>query len=372
MLNTKIFPSGVATGEAFCNREHEREYLKKCLKNNEHIVLVAPRRYGKTSLISQLIEELGIISISIDLLLAPDPNYILDAVLSGVGDICSEIMKEEASLKDHILAVFADFNPKITLTALGQKIELSRKNNSTKTIAEALLLLEKTAQKAGKVVIFAMDEFQQIALLPKNHTIEASIRHAVERSKNVTYIFSGSNRHLLEQMFDDDTRPLYHLCELMRLDRIKGKDLVSFVGKQSELQWGSSLKDEELELINSLTQRHTYYVNRLCGLLWKQDEKPTEETIKSTWRTYVYSQPWIESDLSRMSANQKSLLMGLTRESTSEIYGKEIRKLTGMSTSSITRVVSSLKKSDVIYVDKGNVYRVLDPAMYYFLSTKTF
>ena len=50
MNKTKIFPSGIATGAAFCNREDERKYLKECFANNEHIVIVAPRRYGKTSL----------------------------------------------------------------------------------------------------------------------------------------------------------------------------------------------------------------------------------------------------------------------------------------------------------------------------------
>jgi uncharacterized protein len=87
MNKAKVFPSGVATGAAFCDREREREYLKACFSNNEHVVIVAPRRYGKTSLITQVIQESQIISVSIDLLLAADAEFIIKGILFGVSEI---------------------------------------------------------------------------------------------------------------------------------------------------------------------------------------------------------------------------------------------------------------------------------------------
>lgn len=370
MNTTKVFPSGVATGAAFCNRERERTYLTACFANNEHIVLVAPRRYGKTSLIAQVIQESDVLSVSIDLLLAADASFVLEAILAGVSELCSDILKQKSSLKDQLFALFAAFNPKLTLSAFGQKLELSTKNDNLATIHEALLLLEKMAQKADKKIVFAMDEFQQIATLPHNHTIEANIRHAVERSERVTYIFSGSNRLLLEQMFNDKTRPLYHLCELLRLDRIKAKDLTIFIKGLSQEKWGTPFEEDSLELILLLTERHTFYVNRLCRLLWKIEALPDENIIKKTWENYVNTQQWIVSDIAKLTANQRNIVKTLAKKSIREIYGEYVRKSTKMSPSSIEKTVVSLMKLDVVYCDDQGVYRLVDPAILYFLQVK--
>lgn len=370
MTKTKIFPSGIAIGTAFCNREGERKYLKECFANNEHIVIVAPRRYGKTSLITQAIQESAILSVSIDLLLAVDAAFVLEAILLGVSEVCSLMLEKESLLKDRLFSIFSAFNPKLTLSAFGQKLELSTKSNSPNTITEALLLLEETAKEASKKIVFAMDEFQQIASLSHNHTIEASIRHAVERSENITYIFSGSNRHLLEQMFNNKTRPLYHLCELLRLNRIKATSFKSFIEKLSKDQWDSTLDNESLNLIMSLTERHTFYVNRLCRLLWKNENKPSLETIKKTWERYVQSEQWIADDIVKLTANQRNIMKALAKQPIIEIYGEYIRKSTGIPSSSIEKTIASLKKMDMIYCDEEGFYRVLDPAIGYFLMIK--
>lgn len=372
MKKTKIFPSGIATGTAFCNRENERKYLKECFENNEHIVIVAPRRYGKTSLITQAIQESGILSVSIDLLLAIDAAFVLEGILLGVSEVCSLILDKENLLKDRIFSIFSAFNPKLTLSAFGQKLELSAKNNNPNTITEALLLLEKTAQEFGKQIVFAMDEFQQIATIANNHTIEASIRHAVERSENVTYIFSGSNRHLLEQMFNDKTRPLYHLCELLQLDRIKAISFKSFIDKLSKDKWGSIIDNDCFDLIMSLTERHTFYVNRLCRLLWKNEHKPSLETIRRVWERYVHAEQWISDDIAKLTANQRNIMKALAKQPIIEIYGEYIRKSTGIPGSSIEKTVLSLKKMDMIYCDDEGFYKVLDPAIRHFILTKTY
>jgi len=370
VAKTKLFPSGIALGAAFCNREKERAYLKQCVENNEHVVLVAPRRYGKTSLIAQVIQETGVISVSIDLLLAPNASFVLEAILTGVSDACSQLIQEQGSVKDRIFSLFASFNPKLTLSALGQKLEFSTNNQTPSTISEALLLLEQAAQEADVQIIFAMDEFQQVGTLANYHTIEASIRHAVERSKNVTYIFSGSNRHMLEQMFNDKTRPLYHLCELLRLDRIKPKDLHGFIKKLSKRKWGSILDDDCLDLIISLTEQHTFYVNRLCRLLWKHDQKPDKEGVKVAWDSYVNSQQWIADDLSKLTANQRNIMQALAKQPTSEIYGEYMRNTTKIQASSISKTIASLQKTDMIYCDTQKNFKITDPAVRCFILAK--
>ena len=62
----KYFPQGIATGTAFCNRTEERKLLKNSVASNEHTVLVAPRRYGKTSLITQVLKDVDHPSVNMD------------------------------------------------------------------------------------------------------------------------------------------------------------------------------------------------------------------------------------------------------------------------------------------------------------------
>ena len=370
MSNRKLFPSGIAKGNAFCNRETERNYLKQCIDNNEHVVLVSPRRYGKTSLIAKVIEDCHIDHVSIDLLLAPDSNYVRDAILSGVAQLCSNLIEKSGSVKDKIFSIFDAFNPKLTLSAFGQKLELSANTNSVQTIAEALLSLEDAAQIANKKIVFVMDEFQQVATLNNHHNVEASIRHAVERSKNITYIFSGSNRHLLEQMFNDKARPLYHLCELMRLNRISAQAFVKFIAKIAQKKWGASIDDRVFLKIMELTHCHTFYVNRICRLLWKNETIPSIKDIDAIWNNYVYEQQWVIDDLTKLTANQRKIMTALAVQPSSEIYGEYIRSSTGINPSSIAKTICSLEKSDLIYKDKSGVYFVLDPAIAYFITTK--
>ena len=372
MVLEKIFPAGIATGASFCNRTAEREQLMECLKNNEHIVLISPRRYGKTSLISQVIFDTAIPAVSIDFLLAPDAEYIKEAILKGVAELCSILLSKVASLKERIFAVLADFNPKLTLSAMGQKLELSSRSISPSTITEALLALETAAKEAKAHIVFVMDEFQQIATLHDNHTIEASIRHAVERSRYVTYFFSGSNRHLLEQMFNDKTRPLYHLCDLIKLERISGCELGKFIGASATKRWSGGLTNEAIEAIIYLTRCHTFYINSLCRLLWKKKSVPTAAEVKAFWHDYVYKQQWIVNDLAGLTPNQRKIVAALAQKPVAEIYGPYIRKETGLVPSSIGKTVKSLEKMDMIYKDADGKYKVLDPATLYFLVTKSY
>src|SRR5262249_2500141 len=128
-------------------------------------------------------------------------------------------------------------NPKLMINMLGHKVEISTKQTTEKTISELLLALDQLCQKLKKFCVIVFDEFQQIGELKENHAIEAAIRHAVERSSQVSYIFCGSKRHLLNEMFSDRSRPLYHLCDLMTINRIEASSYHNFLNKMAKNKW---------------------------------------------------------------------------------------------------------------------------------------
>ncbi|NNM58592.1 MAG: ATP-binding protein [Legionellales bacterium] len=360
------FPTGIVTGNAFCDREKEREYLKKRLDQNVHVVLMSPRRYGKSSLIAQFTLEQDTPFTAVDLLPATSGRYVKNAIVDGVTELLDAIMPRFKKSKQMLMRHFAKLNPVIELSAFGQKLKLRPEEKThEETIMKLLMSLDMVAKEMNLHVIFVIDEFQQIAMLEESHSLEASIRHAVERSKNVFYIFSGSNRTLLEEMFKNKTRPLYHLCDEMKLDRIASEYYVPFINAASLQTWKSPLPSDSIDMILYLTDRHPYYVNRLCRMLWDSHSLPNSDTVENIWLKYVENQKndWVSEMLSQLSINQRAVLAGLAKISEKELMGKHFANKLEISPSSIQRTLNALLKKDWIYKDTEGYYHVLNPVV---------
>ena len=96
----------------------------------------------------------------------------------------------------------------------------SNNQKPTDIILQALEKLHDLALKKGKRVVLFLDEFQVVGEVIENNAIEAVIREAAQKSTYIYYVFFGSNRHLMEQMFYDRKRPFYKLCDQIKLERI--------------------------------------------------------------------------------------------------------------------------------------------------------
>lgn len=363
-----LFPIGIATGEAFCNRENERKILKGNINANRHTVLLAPRRYGKTSLVSEVTEQLSYPSCNMDFLLAADSRSVESATLEKIGDLLQLILPKTKKAKDKILNIFRQLRPEITLSSMGSKVVLyspsENANNREATICDVLLNLDKTAKAANKRVIVFMDEFQQIGQLRDKHVIEASIRHAVERSQYVSYIFSGSNRHLLLQMFSDKSRPFYKLCSTISLGRISKIDHIAFIQKHAEKKWHKALKEETINTIIKLSECHPYYVNLICNYFWQNNEYPTAAKVDEFWMSYIETQKSIISyDLAALSNNQKTVLKNLAEHPANQPYSHENLMRTQLTIASQKEAINKLLLKDFIFEDESGFTRVLDPAI---------
>ncbi|MFA6409027.1 MAG: ATP-binding protein [Gammaproteobacteria bacterium] len=364
----QYFPQGLASEFSFCNRDKERAALKQSIADHEHIVLVAPRRHGKTSLIMQVLKENNLHGVCIDFFFVLTQADVTKAVMEGVSKVVSSILPKTKAACSSLVDSISALNPKLTFSVLGQKLEINTKHSTEKSISEVLLALDQFAVKSNKSCVVVFDEFQQIGELEENHTIEASIRHAVERSQNVSYIFSGSKRHLLNEMFSDRSRPLYHLCDLMTIGRISAVSYHDFLNKMAKNKWGKLLSEDVIEEVIHSTERHPYYVNALCRRLWRSDKTPTVESVVNAWEQYVNQQGvWISNDLSLLTLNRRKLLGALACQPTNEPQGKNLLVKLGMGLSSMQKSLSDLRKLDLIYLDANNYFRVLDPAVAYFI-----
>jgi len=146
---------------------------------------------------------------------------------------------------------------------------------------EALLALEHLLNKKNKHTIIFLDEIQEISKLAEGKGIEGAIRHVAQQSKYLSFIFSSSNRHLLQSMFYDSARPLYKLRGRINLERISEADYTKHLLKLSTKRWEKPLSKSALNQLFLLTERHPYYLNNLCRRLWGSELKTPHRPEKA-------------------------------------------------------------------------------------------
>lgn len=371
-MSDLFFPQGVATNSFFCNRYKERTMLKSSIENHENLVLIAPRRYGKTSLIAQVLAENSIAGTSIDFFFVLSQAEVKSSITEAVANIAKQLLPKSHSACQNIINRVREVNPKLTFNVLGQKLEITN-NQSTKSISEILLALEHFAQETDKSCVLVLDEFQQIAELKENHAIEAEIRHAVERSQRVSYIFCGSKRHLLNEMFSNQSRPLYHLCDLMTIDRISTTCYQEFLKQMSLKRWGEVIDIDVIDELILLTENHPYYLNALCRYVWHREDIPKIGQVRAIWQDYVARQsPWIIADISELTLNRKRVLVALSQDSTDEPQGFAFSSRVGLSSSAIQKCLLDLQRLDMVYKSSEGRYQVLDPAVAYYIRQNSY
>lgn len=370
MMNTlKYFPEGIALGDAFINREKERRYLIGRIKSNKHSVLIAPRRYGKTSLVMQVAQDMKLPYCAIDLLAAYNEDYVRDQILDKVSRLVMDLLPSLTKAKQKLITIFKQMKPEISLGAFGQRLSLNLSSSPLQDITALLLKLDETAKVFKKRAVIFLDEFQQISQLKHYQAIEAAIRHAVERSENIAYVFSGSNRQLLNQMFGDQGRPLYRLCQTITLERMEKEVYIPHLQQLAILRWKKKLDKNVIERIFSLTELHPYYMNVLCQLLWESEKLPLKDTVDEMWHAYVKTQRHIIShDVIALSPNQRKVITALAKTPVKEIQASEFTAPLKISASSIQQSVDVLVRKDLVYKDKDGFYKVLDPAMRFYLN----
>lgn len=365
------FPLSVATGEAFCNRQAETARLKACIEHRRPVLLVSPRRYGKTSLALQAIQQAKLPYAQIDLFSAVDEQDIERSILKGVGKLISRM----ESIPKRALALASDIFEGSHIRAVLSKVELSieinrRKEKSAYHVLDILERLEQLAEKTDKKIILFFDEFQCIGEITPDHAMESVLRQVAQLTKSIAFIFSGSNRHLLHELFNDRNRPFYKLCERITLERISKENYAKHIQKAALKTWKSELSQRTLECLFNYSERHPYYINLLCSRLLLEKQLPTPELIEKIWYQYVMEErSSVASEIELLSKNQRKLLTILARTNgTNAPLGREFIQQANMSKATINQSLTFLEKRDYVFKDMQGYVHVLDPLIKTVLS----
>lgn len=371
------FPINIAQGKAFCNRTEERYLLEKLIMNGRHTVIVAPRRYGKSSLINQVLLDLKLPHAMMELTMATTFEDIEKIVVKHVSDLLYVLLPKSSKAKQKMLGLFKWLNPELVLSAKGQKVIFHpdwSQLEGVNSIVEILRSLDQAAVLSKKRVVVVMDEFQQLceiegASSKSEFVIEAAIRNAMQYAKNTSYIFSGSHRNMLLSMFDKKNRPFYNSCEIMTIHRINREEHQSFIQSAATKKWRKKLPEKVVSKILDLTHCHSHYVNRLCGYFWLIDKAPTLISVQSYWDKFVESKHGeLTGDFLGLSKNQKKVLAFLAGNPVKQPSSAYVCNTVSLSEASVRQALKVLSAKDYIHKNDAGFYAVLDPAMQYMLN----
>jgi AAA+ ATPase superfamily predicted ATPase len=258
----------VVTGKDFANREKELEELARKLRETIRIFLIAPRRYGKTSLIKNVLGLLGrkgMLTAYLDLYWPNSSQEFFELWMSNVILGSRSIARRAARfVKDFLPRV----RPKLGFDPTGSpQISLDISGPALAEAAEEVFNLpERIAKAEKKRFVVVLDEFQEILRLD-GETLERQLRAAIQHHKNVSYLFAGSKTRILTDMVSDETRPFYQMGTLMTLEKIPEEEFAQFIDSKFSKS-GKSISPAALDFLMRRSENVPHYVQLLCFHLW--------------------------------------------------------------------------------------------------------
>lgn len=363
-----LFPRTIADGSAFCNRDEERKRLKYNIDHEIHTLVMSPRRYGKTSVILRSLEEHKTSFAHVDWFLATKPEILVERLIDGIALLISNLIPINEKALKAIQNAFTSLDVGLGLYGASLQLKLTQKQvTPSRAAKDAIEGLEAILIKQKKKAVVFIDEVQDLLGSEMCDEMEALIRFHAQKSKVLTFIFSGSNRKLLKDMFEDSRRPMFNMCDKMLLGRISENSYSKFIQKAAKAKWKKEFSDNELDAIFSSTERHSYFINYLCSELWRSNTQPTEKVICNTWhRICLEEQPSIANDLSGLTLNQKRILQYATKNGITEPTSKATSLALQLSPRGVIQSLETLIKLDFLEYRDKTLY-IINPAMKFFL-----
>lgn len=374
-MTNPFFITGIIPEPYFCDREKETQQLVRIIENKAHILLTSARRMGKTQLIYHVYEQPAIKTAFHTFYVDIFPTTSLhEMVLFLSKEIYSKLVpKGKKALKFFLSTIKSltgslGYDPATGTPSFD--VKLGDIHNPELTLQEIFNYLEK----ADKPCIFAIDEFQQITNYPEKN-VEALLRTYIQRMNNCLFIFAGSNRHILENMFNSTARPFYNSTEQFHLERIP-KEIYTTFAIQQIIDAGKAITPEAASLAYDLFEGHTYYVHHILHNAFANanpQKTMDEEDIRNALEELLEARDRSFSNtMNRLNYKQKETLVAIAKEGkacgvTSVAF---VKKHALKSASSVQYAISTLLEDQLLtYEDDGRtkIYSVTDRFLGYWI-----
>lgn len=367
--------SGKIPSVYFCDRVEEAAQLEKSLRNQLNVVLTSARRMGKTSLVDFVFDKPEIsenyITIVVDILHTTTfREFIMalgTAVFENVATRSKKLRKHFVTLLKSLSASFG-YDPILNVPTFD--IRLGDLQNPEFTLTEIFSYLESVDKRCLVVI----DEFQQITYYPERN-VEALLRTHIQKLKNANFVFSGSKRRLMDEMFFSSKRPFYQSAKNLPLEPIDKGVYLDFAMSNFK-NANKSITEEAFSHVYDTFWGVTFYIQRIMKDAFaetKAGDTCDLNIVKNLIEDYIdENDSRLREQLSYISESQKELLYAIHSEGqvqsiTSAEFNKKHRLRSPSSTQS---AALKLLEFDLI-TRKEKIYSLSDPLLKLWLDRKT-
>ena len=347
-------------GENFTDRVKETKRLKLDFENGINVILVSPRRIGKSSIVRKVIKELD--------------NPMIKPVYMDIYDcrseydfynrFASELLKQTATKTEQAIENIKRFlvrlTPKIGFspgpaTEYSLSLGITPQNYQPE---EILQLPEMIGKAQGKHIVVCIDEFQQIGEMQDSLNIQKRLRGIWQHQRNVSYCLFGSKKHLMTKLFQNRKMPFYQFGEMMFLEKIPTKDWVPFICSRFKTQ-GKQISEDFAQRICEAVEGNSSYVQQLAwNVLAETDGIVTEQDFQMGLDALLAQcSSLFEEQIKGLTGYQMNFIRALCDGVNSEFGSKAILESYNLgSKSNITRIKTVLQDKEIIDFDKDKIY----------------
>lgn len=367
MKNKQLNPFVIGryvSDEYFCDRKKETEMLLKQVKNGRNVTLISDRRIGKSGLISHLFAQPEIrqqyYTITVDLYAT---NSLAELVCLFGKEVYRSIQQQNNSWKDKFFQIISTFRVGFKLDPVSGSPTFDIGIGDIAAPDMSLEQVFEFLEQADKPCVVAFDEFQQIAEYNEKN-VEALLRTYIQRCKKTQFIFSGSRKHLMAQMFLSPSKPFYQSTINLGLEPID-KDVYVAFAQEMFGKGNKSVDAEAVEQVYDLCRGITWYMQVLLNEMYEltdENECCLSACIEPAIQNVIRVQePFYRELLATLPPKQKTVLFAVIREGEARnVTSKQfISKYKLELTSSVQTAMRALLEKDIV-LNRDNVYSVYD------------
>ncbi|PIE88472.1 MAG: hypothetical protein CSA04_01725 [Bacteroidetes bacterium] len=371
-INSPFRFGRIVSGTYFYDREEALERITNTLTSGNNVTLYAPRRYGKSSLVHKalgVLEQQGYTCVYVDMMAVYSRETFVQSYAKAIAQKHNNRLKEFVQTVSRLVRGIV---PALSFDALGQpSFSLSWvQGMDPQTTLEDLINLPSTLSSAKQKWIVAFDEFQEITKL-NGDNFENILRSCIQRHEHVSYLFLGSQTHILKDMFHNKGRAFYHSSVSMTLPKISKEKSVAFLLEKFNGS-GLTLHKELAEYIVDTAEGLVYYIQFVAFELWQMHKIAQEDTVtKSSIEQAIDNVLRMKADYywelwGKQTSYRRKVLEALFYAPT-EIYSANTARAFGLNSANTQSAFKYLLQDSI--VEKiDNTYLFSDPFLKLFIK----
>jgi uncharacterized protein len=360
----------LALDETFTNREQELRELKADILNGQNVVIFAPRRYGKSSLVWRATQELTtkrVLVAQIDLMTAATKEQLAAKLAQAIYE---EIATPLYRARERATQVFRGLRiaPMMTVDPTDGSLGFSftaghAKEDIDATLEKLLQLPAELSAERGRRACVVFDEFQEILDLDPN--LPALMRAVFQAQPDVAHVYLGSKRSMMARLFNDANEPFWRSAKHMELGVIAPDAFAPFIRERFEVT-GRSIEPETVSGVLGTTRGHPYATQELCYALWEETpagrtahSRELDAAIDRVLRSENAHFTLIWDQAPRV---QRATLQALAEEPLVSATSQDFRRRHGLpGGSSVQRALDALVEDELVTREAAGSYRIAEP-----------